>query len=155
MNIKIRGLDKVKQFISTLPRNVRGLATKEGAYYIVGNERQGLQYYPPRVEHGANNPYQWESDKQRRAYFATNGFGKGIPYNRSYDLRFGWQVLEDGANSRAVNNVPYAKFVQGDNQQKGHRSDRWRVVKDIIASNTTGMMRAINLAVERWLKSQG
>ncbi len=28
-------------------------------------------------------PVQWDSAKQRNAYFASNGFGKGIPYKRT------------------------------------------------------------------------
>ena len=27
-------------------------------------------------------PIQWDSEKQRRAFFATDGFGEGIPYQR-------------------------------------------------------------------------
>lgn len=30
-------------------------------------------------------PVTWDSEKQRRAFFATDGFGHGIPYNRTGD----------------------------------------------------------------------
>lgn len=36
------------------------------------NERKPVSY-----------PIKWDSEKQRRAFFATNGFGKGIPYKRT------------------------------------------------------------------------
>lgn len=36
-------------------------------------------------------PVQWDSARQRRAFFATNGFGKGIPYRRTNRYRFGWR----------------------------------------------------------------
>jgi hypothetical protein len=29
------------------------------------------------------HPIQWDSERQRRAFFATNGFGQGIPYQRT------------------------------------------------------------------------
>jgi hypothetical protein len=37
-------------------------------------------------------PIQWDSERQRRAYFATNGFGRGIPYVRQGSYIRGWQV---------------------------------------------------------------
>lgn len=36
-------------------------------------------------------PIQWDSERQKRAYFATNGFGAGIPYRRTHAMRFGIQ----------------------------------------------------------------
>lgn len=37
-------------------------------------------------------PIQWDSQKQRKAFFATNGFGKGIPYQRTFGSASAWQV---------------------------------------------------------------
>lgn len=37
-------------------------------------------------------PIQWDSERQRRAFFATNGFGKGIPYRRTHAMRLGIQA---------------------------------------------------------------
>jgi hypothetical protein len=34
---------------------------------------------------------QWDSERQRRAFFATNGFGRGIPYRRIDRYRLGWK----------------------------------------------------------------
>jgi hypothetical protein len=36
-------------------------------------------------------PVQWDSERQRRAFFATNGFGKGIPYQRTGRYIASWQ----------------------------------------------------------------
>lgn len=157
INVKVRNLDGLSQKISELPRGVRGEATQAAAKELVGNERHGLQYYPGRKNHGSGNPYQWQSEKQRRAYFATNGFGNGIPSRRTYQLRFGWQVSswEDGAKTKVINNVPYAKYVQGNQMQNGHKVDGWRGVPEIISSNMAAMMRAVNLAVARYLKNKG
>src|SRR5689334_9970305 len=38
-------------------------------------------------------PIQWTSDRQRKAYFATNGFGRGVPYSRTHDLVNAWKLL--------------------------------------------------------------
>lgn len=37
-------------------------------------------------------PVQWDSERQKRAFFATKGFGKGIPYKRTNSYRFGWNM---------------------------------------------------------------
>lgn len=31
-------------------------------------------------------PIDWDSPKQKRAFFATNGFGQGIPYRRTHTM---------------------------------------------------------------------
>lgn len=37
-------------------------------------------------------PIRWDSQKQRKAFFATNGFGGGIPHKRTHKMRLGWKV---------------------------------------------------------------
>jgi len=39
-------------------------------------------------------PVQWDSEKQRKAFFATDGFGNGIPYVRKGDYESGWKKAE-------------------------------------------------------------
>lgn len=36
-------------------------------------------------------PVQWDSERQRRAFFATGGFGKGIPYQRTGGYIAAWK----------------------------------------------------------------
>lgn len=157
INIRIRNLDTLKQLISEMPRGVRGAATEGAAKALIGNERTGLQHYPGRKQHGEGNPYQWQSEKQRRAYFATNGFGRGIPSPRSYDLRFGWKVSAwgDGTKMRVQNDVPYAGFVMGDQLQTGHKVDGWRAYQQVISDNMNAMLLAADQALNRYLKSKG
>lgn len=62
-------------------------------------------------------PIQWTSEKQRRAFFATDGFGAGIPTQRTGKLQAGWRVdtaKTDGAFFMLVSNPSEkAKFVVG------------------------------------------
>ena len=37
-------------------------------------------------------PVNWDSEKQQRAFFATNGFGHGIPYVRTNAMANAWSV---------------------------------------------------------------
>lgn len=63
-------------------------------------------------------PIHWKSAKQRRAFFATNGFGRGIPTPRTHALSNGWQTditpLADGGDLTVYNSAPEAGFVYGD-----------------------------------------
>ncbi len=86
-------------------------------------------------------PVQWDSERQRRAYFATNGFGHGIPYHRTGGLVAGYVVtpLGDGmmAKARISNAAPAARYVVGDSQGMGqsriHRG-RWKVFRSVVLS---------------------
>jgi hypothetical protein len=37
-------------------------------------------------------PIRWSSERQRRAFFASDGFGRGIPTKRSHAMSQAWQV---------------------------------------------------------------
>lgn len=39
-------------------------------------------------------PIQWDSQRQKRAYFATNGFGNGIPYSRTKTYVLAGRVIK-------------------------------------------------------------
>jgi len=88
---------------------------------------------PGRVRY----PIQWTSEKQRRAYFATDGFGKGIPYKRKTGKRSlmgGWQVRKYVSKSgnllTASNDIDIYKYVAEDPNhvnawQRFHRRTGW------------------------------
>lgn len=90
------------------------------------------QRYPGKVKY----PIQWQSQKQRRAFFATNGFGRGIGKRRTGRLRAGWQVkLRYGSNEGFLtlkNDVQYAWYVSGSAQQNFHRNTGWARVDKLV-----------------------
>ena len=119
----------------------------EGIQQIVATEAQAsldimspaalseLRDEPPRVKY----PIQWTSERQRRAYFATNGFGAGIPYRRTGRLARGWTIalFDRGAGFTLDirNNAKSAAFVYGSlaidgsgvrYQQRFHRNTGWQ-----------------------------
>lgn len=129
---------------------------REIAKYIIGDKTHGLKYYPARVKHDENNQYKWQSEKQRKAYFATNGFGAGIPYQRTDNLRNGWNFKESDSNWTMVkieNSSGYAGFVQGNQIQRGHIADKWRKYSEIVKSNLAGAMRHAGAEVRKWIKA--
>lgn len=85
---------------------------------------------PPRY------PIRWKSERQRRAYFATNGFGRGIPSRRSGTLNRNWKVKTvfnaDGGLIYTENDTPYARYVQGDDAQTFHLDTGWPQAAPIV-----------------------
>lgn len=157
ITIKVRGAKELERWLNSLPRGSKKVALPAYGEYLIGDGNHGLSHYPPRVEHGADNPYKWESERQRRAYFATNGFGGGIPYRRTGALGVSWIFETPGWDvwkGRIVNKVPYARYVMGDAQQKGHRADKWRKVEKVVKDNVRGALRAAQAAVNRWARTK-
>jgi hypothetical protein len=85
---------------------------------------------PPRY------PIRWRSVRQRRAFFATDGFGRGIPTVRSGKMVSAWRItprsVQDGGVIEVSNDVPYARYVIGDDQQPYHADTGWRLADDIV-----------------------
>lgn len=107
-------------------------------------------------------PIQWKTERQRRAFFATNGFGRGIPTQRTGALGRGWKYILTGdvreglftvyndATSRSVLTgelVFYEKFVQGIYQQPFHKNTGWRLSQDILAD---ALVKAEDLLINTW-----
>lgn len=82
-------------------------------------------------------PIRWKSERQRRAFFATDGFGKGIPYQRTGGLQRSWRVTTKTTTDAGVlsleTDVPSAIYVQGDFAQPFHLDSGWPQVGDIVA----------------------
>lgn len=99
-------------------------------------------------------PIQWKSLKQKRAFFATNGFGHGIPYKRTHALSRAWKTTFKLASNRAtewglVNDNPAAVFVQGKDAQPFH-IDRWAQVKAYEIELTN---RVTNATINAWFNT--
>lgn len=78
---------------------------------------------PPRY------PIRWKTARQRRAFFATDGFGRGIPTQRTGALSRGWQVdyTQSGLSGQVeiYNDADHARYVQGDDAQPFHLDTGW------------------------------
>jgi hypothetical protein len=77
-------------------------------------------------------PVQWDSPKQRAAFFASNGFGKGIPYKRTHQYRLGWKTERQpfGGQYRVLlaNKSPAGAIggmVKGSQWQSRIHRNRW------------------------------
>jgi len=117
-NIKLN-LDKLKQinnFLDNAPRIVHDIGNR-----VLEQSKSDfldeLQDTPEKRTYPDDYPIEWTSEKQRLAYFATDGFGAGIPYRRTGSMTGSWTVegieLSNAYDIVVKNPVPYAKFVVG------------------------------------------
>lgn len=81
-------------------------------------------------------PIDWQTERQRKAFFATKGFGKGIPTQRSGALQAAWAVNlatnPTGGELTFDNGTKHSVYVQGDIQQRMHIASGYHNVNDAV-----------------------
>lgn len=99
----------------------------------------------------AVKPIEWSSLRQRRAFFATKGFGRGIPTRRTGALLSAWKVFyqwtRGGGSITLGNDNPAMPFVQGDQAQQFHKNTGWVQVDDVVDDF---MKEASDVVIEQW-----
>lgn len=132
------------KIVSTL-----ALAVKKIRYVVTGTRKAGMSVLEQTVRNIQERmnvpgkpityPVNWDSLKQRAAFFATNGFGKGIPYKRTGNTT--WSVSKAFENeidlfaphpAGAVFGMPTANFWQS----RIHRG-RWVELKGVLRDEIT------------------
>lgn len=97
-------------------------------------------------------PIKWKSARQRRAFFATNGFGRGIPTVRthavidSYDLLV--ETTDAGGGVYITNSAAEAPYVIGDDIQPFHIITGWQPI-EIAAVDAAAQVEAA--LIQTWL----
>lgn len=97
-----------------------------------------------------NYPIKWKTARQRRAFFASNGFGRGIPTQRTGALLDAYDIAlmstDKGGILQVTNSAPYARYVIGDDAQPFH-IDHWPQIADVVVKYEE---IAFNELVEDW-----
>jgi hypothetical protein len=99
-------------------------------------------------------PIRWDSAKQRKAFFATDGFGGGIPHVRLNAYVDGWKSKEVRTNTVfEVSNIGHRSMhitgdIAGQYQSRIHVG-RWTkvsaVVERLLAKLDKDIQKALNL----------
>ena len=148
------------KFISEAPRLARGPMTEAAAKYLIGNGRRGLKrYYPYKhvTRKRAYPPSGWQSDRQRRYVMSRIRSGRidpGVPH-RTGRMQRGWVMTSSRTKTVVMNREKYTEYVMGRGQANLNRLVGWRQVDSIIATNTKGMIRAAEVALNKYLKQKG
>lgn len=98
-------------------------------------------------------PFQFETARQRRAFFASRGFGRGIPASRSNppEVLAAWDgefiSTKDGGILAITNTSDHVEFVQGARAQ-GFHIDTGYVQIDDVEQEAFDEMR--DVAIAEW-----
>lgn len=118
--------------------------------------RRALSQTPPKF----TGKRDWQSDRQHKAYHASDGFGRGIPSVRTGRMNDAYELLfnvERGAISVSlVNTSGYYRFVVGGlrkdappTQQRLHVQGGYKPVAPIIDDRATAFRVRVVKAIHR------
>jgi hypothetical protein len=169
ITVKVRGVEQVKDFIGSLPRNLRGLATKAIADYFIGTGQHGLKRYPPykHIKRAKAYPDVYFTAKDGHKVYGFSSLAQlrkvaaimeekpaGVPH-RTGNYQRGWEIINKGVKVQIINDVPYAGFVGGDKKQANlNAMVGWRKAMDIISTNWKGAIRHANAEIGKWIKAR-
>jgi hypothetical protein len=86
-------------------------------------------------------PINWDSVRQMIAYFASNGFGEGIPYRRKGRYEEGWQVrgIPNGVelgnrerSARFIGGLPSGNDLSPGKKQSSIHKGRHRLLRPVV-----------------------
>lgn len=137
----LEAIDIVGNFATKLP----ALALSQ-LEVVVGAIRQEMTSPGSEVQY----PIAWDTPKQRAAFFASDGFGKGIPTGRTGDYQGAW-VVDSIANGFALTNhsqsfatedhpaefkaAAISGFYRGEQWQSSIHAGRWLHIATAITDN--------------------
>jgi len=109
-------LDDIDTFLGNLKKVVIKIAGEEAATKPLAGAKAELGQQPGPTG-TPERKIEWTTRRQQNAYFASNGFGAGIPYKRSGGLAAAWITKTESTNDwfkfRIYNPLPSARFVYG------------------------------------------
>ena len=90
-------------------------------------------------------PIRWVNPKQRRAFYASEGFGGGIPHIRR-GSEAAWELIKIENGYMLTNKSSGAKWIWGDaygNDQSKILVDNWPNFRDVTEQELEGLPDAI------------
>ena len=156
IGIDIAGDIEIRNKIKELP----GAAADEGVetanVYILDIERA----YAPSHK---GEPFQWQSEKQRRAAFAKMREQGGPPYSRTQTMRSDWRTVGEGRNQIVVNDgrnqisktgVNYAVYVK-DPPIPGHAQREWTSISQDVVTHLSKILAKFAEGVRKGIRKVG
>ena len=126
---------------------------------VGGFMRDKLREYPPyrTVSRRAAYGVTFFTDRQRRWFFWALGEGLINPgqNNRTRNLADGWRLVEHAKQLDLINEVPYAKFVQGTitEQARQPRMVGWKSITTYLRTFSSEIGRVGMSNLKRWIDS--
>ena len=129
------GIDKallrVRRNLETLRKRWQQAMRQIEGTRLAAQSLSRLKTIPGAPRH----PIMWSSERQRRAYFASDGFGRGIPTRRTGSVVAGWEAgfeqTDNGGVMVLSNFNPAVQYLQGVNAQAYHIDTGWVQIEDV------------------------
>lgn len=119
---------------------------------------QRIQKRMRRPGKKSTRPVRWASKKQRMAYFASEGFGRGIPTVRTGEYVRGWQMIKLENGYGIQNLTPQARFIGGGpfggGQSRIHQ-DRWELFREVVVQETEQLPQEVQDEIQILVKRKG
>lgn len=152
LTVKTKGAELVRQGLEDLDREIPKIGKRQ-IYDMMIRARSRLRAPAPRPTY----PITWDSDKQRRAFFATDGFGHGIPYRRTGRYEAGWDVIPTPTGYRMENSWSKARYVGGDYSGQGQsliHAGRHPLFQNVIEEEIQELPEGIEEAITYYGRSK-
>ncbi len=91
-------------------------------------------------------PIKWDSDLQRIAFFASDGFGKGIPTRRTGTYVAKYRIVRADNGYAIENTTRYGKYVGGSAYGTGQsriHAGRWKLMRDVVDAQVAELPQEI------------
>jgi hypothetical protein len=94
-------------------------------------------------------PIQWDSERQKRAYFATNGFGAGIPYQRTETYQYSGHVAPKPYGAQFFKPHP-AGAIGGtfEGWQSRIQRGRWKKIFNVVDDEVSKLPERIKMNMQ-------
>jgi len=105
-----------------------------------------------------SHPIRWVSEKQKRAFFATEGFGRGIPTRRTNEYVNAWELVKLENGYGLMNPLPQAKFIGGGpfgGSQSMIHQDRWELLRTAFVDETAKLPEDVLEEIKITAKTKG
>jgi hypothetical protein len=156
IRIDLLGVKELNAKLSKLPEEVADTALTDVQDYML-NVLKSDQPTPNYVTRKAAYGQTFQSDKQRRWFFAALGDGRiSVPYHRTQALSRGWHKVRSGLFGYIVNNMPGISFVMGERNQSRHEEMvGWKKVSQQIEDRKDKINKIIDAAAKKALRKLG
>ncbi len=159
LSIQIKGAQLKRKGLENLRREIPIIAAQR-IYDCLKRARDELKRAGKRVTY----PIAWDSERQRRAYFASEGFGGGIPSRRTGEYQRGWMIRRNpgGGNVQVgyslINPVKHARHVAGSAYGEGQSSihrGRWVLVRDVLEKHVARLPKTVEEHIAMVARREG
>jgi hypothetical protein len=159
-SLKTKGINAIRSALIGLAAKFK-VGAESSLYLAAKNIRDEMQQEGLPVTY----PINWDSERQRRAFFATDGFGGGIPYQRSGIAVGSWEAVKIDNGAQVSNPLSHIRFLSGsadgspvgagDKLQSNIHKGRWKLFYPVWTRVVNALPASIRERLKIVAESQG